>query len=218
MKNAEFISVEILVILCFNNTLSKLIIELIGYLKKNKMRLQVKELINQIKAVTFEQKSAGISKIFSNGSMNYANCVGLCIWNRVGNVGIVAHIEAGKDYPTIFKNVCSLLLKKMNSSGGNKGSFSIVIFGGGSTAEYSDSFSQSLFDTFGLDFRLNPQDIMDMRNLKARGLIGKAIPINDIFYGAGVLDPSSETFYLDAIGSKIIKVQNDKVQIFQIQK
>ncbi len=185
------------------------------------MRLQVQNLTKSVKAATFSQKYAGMTKSFPTGSRNYMNCTGLCVWNRVGNVGIVAHIEAvssSGSYTAVFKQVCTMLLEKINQNCGDTGSFSVVIFGAAGTAGYSDSFETSLFETFGKDHRLNSLDIMDMRNGKARGLIGKATPLDDKgVYGAGVLVPSEETFYMDTRGANITDQSSSKVEIFRIQ-
>ncbi|MBV6645504.1 MAG: hypothetical protein KI790_08635 [Cyclobacteriaceae bacterium] len=185
------------------------------------MRLNVENLTANIDAQAFPQKYAGLSKTFPTGSSNYMGCTGLCIWNRVGDVGIVAHIEsAGNQYPEVFDSICKDLLAKINANGGSKGSFSVVIFGSFGTAAYSDSFEKSLYNTFGEGLRLNPKDLMDMRNGDARGTIGKATPIADGgVYGSGVLDPSTETFSLGlATTSYIVPTDSNQVEVFQIQE
>jgi len=186
------------------------------------MRLSIKELNHKIIATTFNQRYAARTNMFPCGSRGYSNCTGLCVWNRLGNVGVLAHIEAVDpgDYPTVFDEVCRKISEDINTNGGHRGSFSIVVFGGAATQDYSESFAKSLFDNFGARNRLNYLGILDMRNGEARGLIGRAKPFSSVRYGAAVLDPHSKTLYLEAIGpgTNIHDADKDNdVTVFPIQ-
>lgn len=182
------------------------------------MKLNVTQLQKVIGAKLFSQTNAAITSTDPTGSTGYANCTGLCVWNEVGNVGILAHIEAPThNYPQVFEGVCKKLLNKINESGGGKGSFCIVIFGGSATSNYNQLFEKSLYDNFGQNFRLNPLDLMDMRNGAARGTIGKVPKIDNASYGAAVFDPATKTLYLDALGNNVADKSFNKVKVFSIQ-
>ena len=139
------------------------------------MRLNVIDTQPTNAAVMVSQGWAAMSKTCLIGTANLFNCLGIVIHNRVGNVGVVAHVEAknSKDYLKDIKGALKEIMAKINDSGGGSGSLSVVLLGNsGANSDFNQSLESAVYEFVAPGYRLKKQDLMDLRRPTCR--IGSA--------------------------------------------
>jgi hypothetical protein len=149
------------------------------------LRLKIEELREEKKSFNIPQRYGVHSKGSLIGTRSLMNCLGVVIHNRIGNIGMVAHIEAQSDldnYNSVVDRILKVMIEKLNENGGDIGSISVVLLG---NAQSKVSVDRNIF---GL--RLCPLDFADFR--------GKA--------GGCILDPINETLWWDFVCANIADV------------
>lgn len=185
------------------------------------MRLEVKALHEEKRSYNITQRYAAFSKGSLVGTRNLFNCMGIVIYNRVGECGVVAHVEAQNvGYAGAVDSALETMMHTLNTSGGDVGSVAVVLLGNaaGHDAEFCEQVEASLYKHAGARFRLNKFDILDLRNSQARGKIGAAKTELGGLIGGFVLDPARETLWVDSFSHVLdVDAKPGDVKQFPIQ-
>jgi hypothetical protein len=162
------------------------------------MRLTIQPLNAPMQSVNIAQTQAARSASSPIGTRNLMNCLGVVLHNRLGNVGVIAHVEAQSNaaqYDQVANAAIAKMLADLNAHGGSTGSLSLALLG--NAGAHKVVINRNPFG-----FRLAPPDFTDRRGQE----------------GAFILDPVKETLYVDMFGAHVADAPSNRgVTVYAIQ-